>query len=415
MIVPANVVAQLFSRVTSIPAPGGKGYEDIAGTDCMIFDGNANRYGSFPIDGTGYAAHKVACELAIGRPIKPEEITRHRCDRPGCCNPQHLLPGTPYENYADALERNRNPAFGKKNGAYTHPENRPRGLRRYGRVLPETDVSQIKGALEHHEDPSRSVFIGIAAHFETTPDRVEAIFRGEAFEAVGIADFSKVIQPLEFESLSIPYPERRTMKVTELEVALMRWAHFTAPDQKKRSVKKQMMTRYKISALSLRNILIRKTHRDVAPEIPVVLEEGSGVAKVHDLDVQAIRATWENYPELQGLGLAAALARLFGFSQPTIDRIKDRETHAHVKDDPLAVISLDRIPFLKLHKCGEEHSQSVLNEYWVREIRRLKKEEKLTNEKIVMVLRENGVVVTKETVGNAATGRTWKHLDSRDV
>jgi len=313
--------------------------------------------------------------------------------------------------HADALERNRNPAFGKEKPEHTpNPQNRPRGFRRYGRELTDLDASQIKGALEHHEDPSRSVFIGIAAHFETTPDMVEAIYRGEAFEAVGIADFAKVIQPLEFASLSIPYPDRRTMKVTEHAVALMRWEYYTASDQGKRAVKKQLTERYKISAQSLRKILTRMTHRDVAPEIPGVLEEGSGVAKVHDLDVQAIRGTWENYPELQGLGLAAALARLFGFSQPTIDRIKNRETHTHVEDDPSAAISLDRIPFLELHKRGEEHSQSALNDYWVREIRRMKREDGLTNKKIVAVLLANGVVVTKETVGNAATGRTWKHL-----
>lgn len=56
--------------------------------------------------------HRVAYELANG-PIPKGLLVRHTCDNPPCCNPAHLLLGTPADNMRDRTERNRAPVGSK--------------------------------------------------------------------------------------------------------------------------------------------------------------------------------------------------------------------------------------------------------------------------------------------------------------
>lgn len=51
-------------------------------------------------------AHRLVYELRFG-PIPRGLVVRHRCDRAGCCNPDHLELGTPSENFADWWQRGR--------------------------------------------------------------------------------------------------------------------------------------------------------------------------------------------------------------------------------------------------------------------------------------------------------------------
>ena len=51
-------------------------------------------------------AHRVAFELANGE-IPGKFIVCHTCDNPSCCNPSHLMLGTPKSNTADMLIKNR--------------------------------------------------------------------------------------------------------------------------------------------------------------------------------------------------------------------------------------------------------------------------------------------------------------------
>lgn len=53
-------------------------------------------------------AHRTIYELAYG--LLPDDIhVRHSCDNPPCCELRHLLPGTPYDNVHDAVDRGRTP------------------------------------------------------------------------------------------------------------------------------------------------------------------------------------------------------------------------------------------------------------------------------------------------------------------
>ena len=53
--------------------------------------------------------HRLVLERKLGIKISKDlgTLTRHTCDNPKCCNPQHLLIGTPFDNIKDMEERKR--------------------------------------------------------------------------------------------------------------------------------------------------------------------------------------------------------------------------------------------------------------------------------------------------------------------
>jgi len=77
---------------------------------CLVWTGYTNPKGYGYIgDGCGgvVLVHRLAWELGVG-PIPEGEVIRHFvCDNPPCCDVTHLRPGTPAENTADMLSRNR--------------------------------------------------------------------------------------------------------------------------------------------------------------------------------------------------------------------------------------------------------------------------------------------------------------------
>lgn len=64
-------------------------------------------YGQVNVDGERVYAHRLAWQLANGRPPHADLEVLHSCDNPPCVNPNHLREGTHKDNIQDAMIRNR--------------------------------------------------------------------------------------------------------------------------------------------------------------------------------------------------------------------------------------------------------------------------------------------------------------------
>lgn len=75
---------------------------------CWLWTGAVDSlgYGMFWMDGRSHRAHRVGFVLA-GNTIQGKTIVMHRCDNPGCVNPQHLTAGTHKDNTVDAYRKGR--------------------------------------------------------------------------------------------------------------------------------------------------------------------------------------------------------------------------------------------------------------------------------------------------------------------
>lgn len=93
-------------------------------SECWTFVGASHPfgYGCFNLNGKTRIAHRIASQIAEGRPIPDGICVLHRCDNPPCCNPAHLFRGTRVDNNADMRAKNRhsnpprNNVKGERNG-----------------------------------------------------------------------------------------------------------------------------------------------------------------------------------------------------------------------------------------------------------------------------------------------------------
>lgn len=78
--------------------------------DCHLWTGGCDGkgYGAIQITGKAVGAHRVAWEMANGRPVPDGHHVMHSCDNPPCVNPDHLSPGLPIDNMADKTAKGRN-------------------------------------------------------------------------------------------------------------------------------------------------------------------------------------------------------------------------------------------------------------------------------------------------------------------
>jgi len=123
---------------------------------CWVWQRGCSKagYGQLKIGGARYLAHRLAWQLANGRePRKGMEIL-HSCDKPPCCNPNHLREGTHADNMGEALERGRLEV----------------GSARYNTHLTEDDVKEIRQRLANGAVGQR-----IAEQYQLSPAAVSSI------------------------------------------------------------------------------------------------------------------------------------------------------------------------------------------------------------------------------------------------
>lgn len=82
-------------------------------SDCYMWPGaKPGRYGYVSFRGKQMGIHRWIASFMVGRELTRKEVVCHRCDTPGCFNPDHLFIGTHQDNTLDMYRKGRH----SKNG-----------------------------------------------------------------------------------------------------------------------------------------------------------------------------------------------------------------------------------------------------------------------------------------------------------
>ena len=66
-----------------------------------------NGYGRFKYMGKDLRAHRFILEMKLKKKLDKDIVTRHTCNNPTCCNPDHLIEGTNLDNINDKIKSGR--------------------------------------------------------------------------------------------------------------------------------------------------------------------------------------------------------------------------------------------------------------------------------------------------------------------
>jgi len=115
-----------------------------------------------------------ALTQAVGE-LRPDEVTRHTCDNPICCNPAHLIRGTVQDNASDMVER------GRQNKGNAHWARRDstavRGENNASAHLTEAQVAAIR----RRYAAGGSTQVSLADEYGVSQTTISAITRGASW------------------------------------------------------------------------------------------------------------------------------------------------------------------------------------------------------------------------------------------
>jgi hypothetical protein len=106
---------------------------------CWVWVGSVTSggYGQFRFRGKMRKSHRFLYEFMTGKRLG-FLLACHTCDNPPCVRPDHIFPGTHWDNMRDMVAKGRqSKLYGNSNGMRKHPERIQRGDRHYSRRLPE--------------------------------------------------------------------------------------------------------------------------------------------------------------------------------------------------------------------------------------------------------------------------------------
>lgn len=132
---------------------------------CWFWKGHRDQdgYGTLRFQGRRWKAHRLAYFLTNG-PIPSGAFVCHRCDNPHCVNPSHLFLGSPADNMADKVAKQRQ-TFGTRIST--------------AKLIP-SQVVEIRALLQMKQS-QRS----IARLFGVSPTLISAINTGKVWKSVG--------------------------------------------------------------------------------------------------------------------------------------------------------------------------------------------------------------------------------------
>lgn len=105
---------------------------------------DSSGYGMFWYSGRSQRAHRASWLIFKG-PIPAGKKVLHKCDVPGCVNPEHLFIGTEQDNTDDMRRKGRD----------RYDANPPRGERQGASKLSALDVQKIR------DDPRKNAVIAL--------------------------------------------------------------------------------------------------------------------------------------------------------------------------------------------------------------------------------------------------------------
>ena len=107
---------------------------------------NKSGYGVIATRGLHRLAHRASVELHRG-PIEPGKLVCHKCDVPGCVNPDHLYVGTHWHNSRDRMIRGRSNSHPRSHFSAEQVKAMARDKRHPARIAAEHD---FRGDLQWH-------------------------------------------------------------------------------------------------------------------------------------------------------------------------------------------------------------------------------------------------------------------------